>query len=817
MVSLQAVASFTDQASPQAIAHQLNYIFAPQSTRVRLVFREEGWKILLEAETVPDQNHCLVLLRQLLLQWVMPPEIHVYGRQAGQAPSWGVRLRPKPTPPSNLTPAIALADTIASPDTSAGDVAPPLAEEALDPRSLRDPLLLMSSLAVMASGALGLLWVSPSYWLAQATAPDQENVRALILDRAEALKERTPSPVALGEYFPPQSLQGQTINQLALPSEKKLVALTFDDGPHPTHTPQVLEILQREKVKGTFFVVGQQVNQYPELAQQIVQRGHTIANHTWTHPTHPHSPEAAAKEINRSQALLQEVTGASSRLFRPPGGHLNNGLAARAAGTQYTVVMWSADPRDWVPGKSAQAITQEVLAKTQPGGIVLLHDGGGDRSETVQALPAIIKGLRDKGYTLVTLPELFAAHDPSGEVQTPEWLSLQSIPDLTQVRNQLQEELEDQSHALTTQALFDPDQRQDMANRYRLQKESLSWVQQRLDYETHSKENWLRALELGEQAAATGKDQGWENAQREWQQAISHLQQIPKNAFIYSAAQLKLQEYQRNLGIVNRHLEVAQSQFLTTVAKEAGLSNQASIALCQVGGACRDLRGDLVHKSTASLIKVPVALAALHWAQHSQYGLDRPVFITSSNYTEDASTIRPRNQYPLKTLVESMISHSSNIAPNQLMDMMGWDYINATLKDYGLTHTQVGSKFMGDRMMPAKLGIASNLSTSRDLTRLISQIYAGNVPGAEILQNALGNQKDRQLGYAALQDSPATWLGEKTGENAFVLGTSVIFQVKANTYVLTIIDQGKTGDTKLRHAIGAIAHHIVHHPQLLSP
>ncbi|MDG2990076.1 polysaccharide deacetylase family protein [Candidatus Synechococcus calcipolaris G9] len=815
-MSLQAVANFTDQASPQAIAHQLNYIFAPQSTTVRLAFREDGWKILLEAEQVPDQNHCLVLLRQLLLQWVMPPEIHVYGRQAGQAPAWGVRLRPKPTPPSYLTPEIALPDTLAAPDTTAGQVAPPLEEEALDPRSLRDPFLLMSSLAVMVSGALGLLWTSPGYWLQRATAPDHDNVRALILDQADALKERIPAGVALGEYFPPQSLQGETIHQLALAPEQKLVALTFDDGPHPTHTPQVLEILQREKVKGTFFVVGQQVNQYPDLARQIVQRGHTIANHTWTHPTHPHSTEAAAAEINRSQALIQEVTGASSRLFRPPGGNLTNGLSARAAGTQYSVVMWSADPRDWVPGRSAQVITQEVLNQTKPGGIVLLHDGGGDRSQTVQALPAIIKGLRDKGYTLVTLPELFAAQDPSGAVQTPEWLSLQSIPELTQVRDQLQGKVDEQFHDLKTKALFVPEQRQNLADRYRLHKESLSWVQQRLDHETRSKENWLRALELGGQAAATGKGEDWERSQGQWQQAIAHLQHIPENAFIYSAAQLKLQEYQRNLNIVNRNLEVAQSQFLTTVAQEAGLSNQASIALCQVGGACRALRGDLVHKSTASLIKVPVAVVALHWAQHSQYGLDRPVFITSSNYTEDASTIRPRNQYPLQTLVEAMISHSSNIAPNQLMDIMGWDYINAVLKDYGLSRTQVGSKFMGDRIAPAKLGVKSNLSTSRDLTRLISQIYGGNVPGAQILQNALGKQKDRQLGYAALQDTQATWLGEKTGENAFVLGTSVIFRVKANTYVLTIIDQGKTGDAKLRHAIGAIAHHVIRHPQLLA-
>lgn len=815
MVSFSAVVGFDDHASPQAIAHQLNYIFAPQSTTVRLVFRDDSWKILLEAEKVPDQHHCLILLRQLLLQWVMPPEIHVYGRQTGQAPAWGVRLRPKTPFQAPLSPPPEQATPAPIAGIALGTIAPPLEEEALDPRSLRDPLLLLSSLAVMVSGAMGLLWLSPSYWVEQAQAPDQDNVQALILDRVNGLEERTPAAVALGEYRPPESLQGEIIHRLALAPEQKLVALTFDDGPHPTHTPQVLEILERENIKATFFVVGQQVQQYPHLARQIVQRGHTIANHTWTHPTHAHSSAAAAAEINRTQTLIQDVTGASSRIFRPPGGNLTNGLTARASGTGYSVVMWSTDPRDWMSGRSAAVITQEVLSKAQPGGIVLLHDGGGDRSQTVQALPAIIQGLKDKGYTLVTLPELFAAQDPTGVIQTPEWLGLQSIPELTQVRDQLEARVNHEFHAFKTEALFAPEQRQDMANRYRLYKESLSWVQQRLDHETRAKQNWLTALKFGGAAANSGKNQGWETARGQWQQAIAHLEQIPENTFISSATQLKLHEYRRNLGIVNRHLAVAQSEFLTTIAQEAGLSNQASITLCQVDGGCRSLRGDLVHQSTASLIKVPVALVALHWAHQSQYGLDRPIFITSSNYTEDASTIRPRNQYPLKTLVAAMISDSSNIAPNQLMDIMGWDYINDVLKAYGVTHTQVGSKFMGDRAQPAKVGVQSNLSTSRDLTRLMARIYTGNVPGAELLQNALANQKDQQLGYAALKDTKATWIGEKTGENKFVISTSVAFKVEGNTYVLTLIDHGKTSEANVREAIGAIANHVVHHPQLL--
>ncbi len=211
---------------------------------------------------------------------------------------------------------------------------------------------------------------------------------------------------AKGLSYPlPSRFQGAIIESAKLTQGEKVIALTFDDGPWPETTEQVLDILKANNIKGTFFVVGENLKNYPELGRQIVAQGHVIANHTWHHWYHFLNPQAAAVEIDRTEDLIYQVTGVKTNLFRPPGGFLHNGLVAYAKGQKYAVVMWSADSTDYKQPPVPKLINN-VIKDSKPGGIVLMHDGGGNRSKTIQALPELISNFRKQGYRFVTIPEL---------------------------------------------------------------------------------------------------------------------------------------------------------------------------------------------------------------------------------------------------------------------------------------------------------------------------------------------------------------------------------------------------------------------------
>ena len=204
----------------------------------------------------------------------------------------------------------------------------------------------------------------------------------------------------------PARFQGKTFYDVKLAKNEKVVALTLDDGPKIPETPQILDILQENNVKATFFVVGKAVEVYPQTMRRIVAEGHAIGNHTWHHWYRPMSLAIARSEIERTAEIIQQTTGVKTELFRPPGGFLNNGLATYAKSQKHAVVMWSVIAPDTNPRATPEAFVQNVLKGTRPGAIVLLHDGGGDRRRTVKALPPIIRGLRQRGYRFVTLPEL---------------------------------------------------------------------------------------------------------------------------------------------------------------------------------------------------------------------------------------------------------------------------------------------------------------------------------------------------------------------------------------------------------------------------
>jgi peptidoglycan/xylan/chitin deacetylase (PgdA/CDA1 family) len=185
------------------------------------------------------------------------------------------------------------------------------------------------------------------------------------------------------------------------PAGDKVAALTFDDGPNPTFTPQILQVLTQYHVPATFQIVGYEGAARPDLLKAEAADGMTLTNHTWDHAGLTSlNPAQFAGEVDATTNLIQSTTGQTVKCVRPPYGYTNGSVVAQLAQRGLGELLWDIDPSDYAtPG--AGVIVSRVLAALHPGAIVILHDGGGDRSQTVAALPAIITGIQAAGYTLV--------------------------------------------------------------------------------------------------------------------------------------------------------------------------------------------------------------------------------------------------------------------------------------------------------------------------------------------------------------------------------------------------------------------------------
>jgi peptidoglycan/xylan/chitin deacetylase (PgdA/CDA1 family) len=201
-------------------------------------------------------------------------------------------------------------------------------------------------------------------------------------------------------------------------TRKRLMALTFDDGPSP-YTEGVVNVLVKLHVPATFFVVGQQLNYFSAELRDELRHGFLIGDHTENHAWMIHLPPSGQLQQIRDDAIRIHRLGAPyPRLFRPPYGAFNHQTFETLRGQRMLMVLWSIDPGDWRrPG--VPAIVSNVLANSKPGRIVIMHDGGGDRSQTIAALPAIIRGLRRRHYTLVSLPELLSLDPPPRHQRPP--------------------------------------------------------------------------------------------------------------------------------------------------------------------------------------------------------------------------------------------------------------------------------------------------------------------------------------------------------------------------------------------------------------
>ncbi|WP_406208237.1 polysaccharide deacetylase family protein [Kitasatospora sp. NBC_01560] len=193
------------------------------------------------------------------------------------------------------------------------------------------------------------------------------------------------------------------------------VALTFDDGPDPVHTRQVLEILDRYDARATFFCVGHHVAALPDEVRRIAAAGHELGNHSWSHPFLPDLTAGQLREqLDRTAEAVARVTGETPTRFRPPYGALSPEVPAALEGRPTILTMFDVDSRDWTRPGPGQ-ITATVLEATGPGSVVLMHEGAGDRGQTVQALPSIVEGLLERGLELVTVGELA---EPAGTDST---------------------------------------------------------------------------------------------------------------------------------------------------------------------------------------------------------------------------------------------------------------------------------------------------------------------------------------------------------------------------------------------------------------
>jgi peptidoglycan/xylan/chitin deacetylase (PgdA/CDA1 family) len=196
------------------------------------------------------------------------------------------------------------------------------------------------------------------------------------------------------------------INSVRTPA--KVIALTFDDGPHPIYTRQILDTLHKYKVKATFFMIGVNIRKYPEIVRQVVAGGHALGNHTDTHPRNlaTRSVTKINKELRDCQATIRQVTGLRVFIFRPPRGKYDQKVIEVARHNGYQTILWSVCGDRRSP-KTPRLMAQHVLQRIQPGDIILLHDGDlRSRWKDAAATQFIVEGLLRKGFRFKTIPQL---------------------------------------------------------------------------------------------------------------------------------------------------------------------------------------------------------------------------------------------------------------------------------------------------------------------------------------------------------------------------------------------------------------------------
>jgi len=188
--------------------------------------------------------------------------------------------------------------------------------------------------------------------------------------------------------------------------EEPIIALTFDDGPHPAYTDKILDVLAKHGVKATFFPIGVNVENYPEPLLRALEEGHEIGNHTYHHKNLRSIPyEEMLTEITTTAHRIHDLTGRSVSLIRPPQGAMSAQFLSLVGELGYRVVLWDVDTRDW-DGASVEQMVGNIMANTDNGDIILFHDYHRNAANTVRTLDIIIPRLMEQGFRFVTVSEL---------------------------------------------------------------------------------------------------------------------------------------------------------------------------------------------------------------------------------------------------------------------------------------------------------------------------------------------------------------------------------------------------------------------------
>ncbi len=194
----------------------------------------------------------------------------------------------------------------------------------------------------------------------------------------------------------------------------KKIALTFDDGPDPNYTPGILDILKKENIKATFFIVGKKIEAYPELTERIVKEGHDFGSHTFNHKNLILAKATTVlNELSKTDWAIWKKTGKRPLYFRPPFGLYNPRVNRVASGFGYKIILWTLSSEDW-RGLSVKKIAKRIISKVRPGNIILFHDSTfynlynkkNKDYNIIEAMSEIIKKLKDQGFKLVTISEL---------------------------------------------------------------------------------------------------------------------------------------------------------------------------------------------------------------------------------------------------------------------------------------------------------------------------------------------------------------------------------------------------------------------------
>ena len=206
--------------------------------------------------------------------------------------------------------------------------------------------------------------------------------------------------------FPVNAQEGNRAVYSSNSKEKKKIALTFDDGPHPKNTPKIISILEENDVKATFFVIGVNAKNYPEALKLVSEKGHEIGNHTYSHGIiRGKSLKSIAREVIEAEEEIKGLTGVSTNLLRPPCGLYDDTTVSFAQENGYKIVLWNIDTLDW-EHSSVSDIISTVTGGVKGGDIILFHDYISGENNTFEALKQIIPILKNKGYEFVTVSEL---------------------------------------------------------------------------------------------------------------------------------------------------------------------------------------------------------------------------------------------------------------------------------------------------------------------------------------------------------------------------------------------------------------------------